>query len=74
MTHPEFRKRIEALALELNKLHDEMTVSPLEADKSLADFILEVGQFEAARLILEDIACHEPPAAEPEPKRIVVPG
>lgn len=80
MKHAEFRKRVEALVLCLNQLHDDMMGSPLEPDDDaglLAGFLLEVGQFEAARLVLEDIACHPDPETKTEPSespsRIVLP-
>jgi hypothetical protein len=66
--------RIEQLARSANELHDDFMRSMDQAESVSAAVLAEFGQFNGARLILEDIACHEPPAAPADPPpRIVLP-
>ena len=69
MKHAEFRKRIEALYLEANKLRDDVIAGNLPPS---AQFLVELGQFEVVRLVLEVVTCHSPEPVADEP-RIIVP-
>lgn len=74
MTHAELRMRVEQLARAANELHDDFMRSIERSGEVSAEALGDFGQFNGARLILEDIACHAPPATPEEPPpRIVLP-
>lgn len=74
MKHAELRMRVEQLARAANELHDDFMRSIEHSGAVSANVLAEFGQFNGARLILEDIACHAPPPPEDdEPSRIVLP-